>query len=92
MEHYTMISADCHAAPKLDDARSYVDPDRRADKAGKPEARENRQLNAQDQPGECGATHPQEAQKSCASERPEASHGGLTEVDPDATVARPTSL
>ncbi len=31
MDRYTLISADCHAAPKLDDARSYVDPERRAD-------------------------------------------------------------
>jgi predicted TIM-barrel fold metal-dependent hydrolase len=28
-ERYLMISADCHAAPKLDDARSYVDPSHR---------------------------------------------------------------
>ena len=26
MDRYLMISADCHAAPRLDDARSYVDP------------------------------------------------------------------
>ncbi|MBJ19781.1 MAG: hypothetical protein GY910_19340 [bacterium] len=31
MENDTLISADCHAAPKLDDARAYVDPERRAD-------------------------------------------------------------
>ena len=31
MERYTLISADCHAAPLLDDARSYVDPERRTD-------------------------------------------------------------
>ena len=26
VDRYLMISADCHAAPKLDDARNYVDP------------------------------------------------------------------
>ncbi len=31
MDHHLLISADCHAAPKLDDARAYVDPERRAD-------------------------------------------------------------
>lgn len=29
-DRYLMISADCHAAPKLDDARGYVDPEWRA--------------------------------------------------------------
>ena len=28
-DRYLMISADCHAAPKLDDARAYVDPEYR---------------------------------------------------------------
>jgi len=30
-DRYVMISADCHAAPKLDDVREYVDPEWRAE-------------------------------------------------------------